>query len=116
VGLREDIFGVNDRKTATVHVPEWNMTVSIQAFSGAERDSWEQTMLASQKTGKPIDNFRAKLTALVVVDEQGNRVFSDSDVDALGKKSAKALDRIFEAFMELNKLTNEDVKELEKKS
>ena len=50
---------------------------------------------AASKAGKPLVNFRAKLAALIVVDESGSRVFSDEDAAALGQKNAKALDRIF---------------------
>jgi hypothetical protein len=61
-----------------------------------------------------LKNIRAKLVALTVVDEEGNRIFSDSDASALGKKSAAALDRVFEVAQRLSGLRPEDVEELSK--
>jgi hypothetical protein len=59
-----------------------------------------------------LRNIRAKLVALTVVDEDGNRIFSDEDAEALGKKSAAALDRIFAVAQRLSGLRPEDVEEL----
>ncbi len=63
-----------------------------------------------------LQNIRAKLVALTVVDEQGNRIFKDEDVKWLGNKSAAALDRIFEVAQRLSGLRDEDVEELAKNS
>ena len=43
-------------------------------------------------------------------------MFSEKDITALGKKSAAALDRIYEASQKLNRLTDGDVDELAKNS
>ena len=116
MGLREELLGIADAKITTVHVPEWNRAVLIRAMTGAERDAWEQSVQQAARNGKQIANFRAKLAALVVCDEQGNRVFSDADAEALGKKNGAALDRIFNAWLEQNALSKKEVEELEKNS
>ena len=36
------------------------------------------------------------------MDESGDRIFTDKDITALGKKSAAALDKVFSAARELN--------------
>jgi len=57
-------------------------------------------------------NLRARLVALSVVDDKGTRIFTDDDVKALGKKSAKALDRVFSVAQRLNGIGESDVEEL----
>jgi hypothetical protein len=112
----DDILKIEDRATVKVSIPEWNTTLTIRAFSGAERDSWEYELQQAQKAGKKVDNFRAKLAALIVVNDDGSKMFSNEQIEALGSKSAKALDRIFDAFIKLNKLSNDEVNDYEKNS
>ena len=49
-----------------------------------------------------------------MVDAQGQRLFSEADVAALGKKSAAALGRVYDAAARLAGLSAEDVEELTK--
>ena len=63
-----------------------------------------------------MSDMRAKLAALAVVDENGNQIFSTSDVRLLSRKSASALNRVFEAAQRLSGLTNADMDELSKNS
>ncbi len=60
------------------------------------------------------ENIRARLVALTTIDEAGNRLFDDGDVEALGAKSAAALARVFTVAQRLNALSGSDVEELEK--
>ena len=59
-----------------------------------------------------LENLRARLVMLTVIDHEGKRLFSVKDVEALGKKSAKALDKVFEAAQRLSGLRDEDIEEL----
>ena len=102
---RDQILESVDLKTATVEVPEWGGTVTIRTMTGADRDSFEQTLVVTDdKGGRKTDlsNMRAKLVAMTVIDDDGNRVFSEGDIGRLGKKSATALARIFDAAQVLN--------------
>ena len=111
---KDAILSANDLVTEDVEVPEWGGTVRVRAISGTERDTFEQTIVT--RRGKNVQtnlaNIRAKMVALCVVDESGQRLFNDSDVAALGKKSAAALDRVFTVAQRLAGLTDEDVDEL----
>jgi hypothetical protein len=115
---RDAILHADDIEYEDVDVPEWNGAVRVRALTGTERDAYEASM--SQQRGKNyvrnLANIRAKLVVKTVVDEQGERVFSDQDANALGKKSASALDRIFEVAARLSRLSDEDVEELAGKS
>ena len=57
-------------------------------------------------------NIRAKLASWCCVDAQGGRLFTESDVQALGGKSAAALGRIFDVATRLSGITEEDVDEM----
>ena len=111
---KAQILGVADLVHEDVDVPEWGGTVRVQMLTGAERDAFEQEIVTRQ--GKRVQmnlaNVRARLVALCLVDEEGQRVFGESDVKALGRKSALALNRVFEVAQRINGLTEQDIEEL----
>jgi hypothetical protein len=107
---RDSILAASDLKTEIVSVPEWGGDVIIGTMTGAARDAWEQS-LVGQKGKANIVNIRARLIAACAVDEAGNRLFSDDDAEALGKKSAAALDRCAKVAQKLNRLTEADLED-----
>lgn len=111
---RDDILKAQDLPTERVFVSEWNGEVIVRGLTAAERDAFEQSIVETRgkNTRMNLKNIRAKLVAMTVVDEQGNRLFSDEDAEWLGKKSAAALDRIFAVAQRLSGLRPEDVEEL----
>lgn len=112
---KEAILAVEDLPTEDVDVPEWGGAVRIKGLSGRERDRFESSSIVTDKKGvsKPnYTNLRARLVALSIVDESGRRMFSDTDVNLLGTKSAAALERVFKAAQRLNGMTDEDVEEM----
>ncbi len=110
---REAILAADDRKTKDVKVPEWGGTVRVRALSGAERDAYEASLVRIKSNGErqlTLANARARLVFLATCDEAGDRLFTkEQDVNELGKKSAAALQRVWEAASELSGLTDEDV-------
>ncbi|MFF8768491.1 hypothetical protein ACF07Q_28585 [Nocardiopsis dassonvillei] len=110
---RDEILQADDRKYETVHVPQWGGSVRIRSLDGKERDIFEKS-LVDKKTGAPskVENARARLVAWTVVDADGRRIFSQGDIEALGKKSAAALDKVFTAARKLSGMTDEDLAEL----
>lgn len=113
---RAAILAAPDAMTETVAVPEWGGEVVVKSLSGAERDQFEASVLIEgrKRTRVDVRNLRAKLVSLAVVDEAGQLVFSESDVEALGQKSARALQRVFEVAQRLSGLADEDIEELTK--
>lgn len=111
---RDDILMAQDLPTERVAVPEWGGEVIVRGLTAAERDAFEQSIVETRgkNTRMNLKNIRAKLVAMTVVDEQGDRIFSDEDAELLGKKSAAALDRIFAVAQRLSGLRPEDVDEL----
>ena len=108
------MLGAQDVKVEELEVPEWGGWVRVKALTAAERDLFEGDVV--QRNGRDsrlnARNIRAKLVATAVVDEQGKNIFTVVDVEALGQKSAKALDRIFAKASELAGMRDADVEEL----
>lgn len=106
---REAILGAVDLPTVDVEVPEWGGTVRVRMLTGTERDAFEAGTVIRQ--GKKVEanlvNIRARLVALCVVDENGQRLFTEADAEKLGQKSGAALGRVFEAAQKINGLTQE---------
>jgi hypothetical protein len=111
---REQILQANDLPTQEVPVPEWGGSVLVRGLTGKERDEFEMSMI--QMTGPSVElrmqNARARLVALGCIDEQGNRLFTAKDVEALSRKSGAALDRVYSAIQKLSGLSADDMKEL----
>lgn len=118
---REDILAVQDLVTEEVEVPEWGGSVFIRTMTGAERSTWE-TQITGGQLGSggdikvDISDLREHLLVRVIVDEKGERMFTDKEIKVLGGKSAAALDRLFEVAQRLNRLSDRDMEELEKNS
>lgn len=112
------ILTANDLQTEDVEVPEWGGAVRVRSFTGRERDAFESSMVRGDGRDRRVDltNMRARLVGLTVIDESGQRLFTDEEVDLLGAKSGAALDRVFAIAQKLNGLSGADVEELSKNS
>ncbi|MEE1835761.1 hypothetical protein [Streptomyces sp. SP17KL33] len=113
----DEILGADDLKSEDVPVPEWGGTVRVQGMTGAARDKFEDSMMNDKLDGvarnKALDNYRARLAVLCMVDAEGKRLFrSDAETRRLGQKSAEALNRVVEVASRLSGLTSDDVEEL----
>ena len=112
------ILAAQDLQTEDVEVPEWGGAVRVRSFTGRERDAFEASMVRGDGKDRKVDltNMRARLVGLTVIDETGQRLFTDDEVDLLGAKSGAALDRVFAVAQKLNGLSGADVEELSKNS
>jgi hypothetical protein len=99
---RNTILGMDDLPRTEVEVPEWNGSVYVRTLTGSERVRLSEILESGDATG-------AQVVALVAVDEEGNRLFSEDDVDALSEKNGKALERIVSAAMEWNFVTEDSL-------
>ena len=108
---RDAILAAKSLRTEEVAVPEWGGTVLVRELSGRERDEWEASLAVMRgKTMVPdVANIRAKLAARTIVGDDGEPVFTQQDVAALGELSAAALDRVFDVASRLSGLNPEDV-------
>jgi hypothetical protein len=115
---REQILAAADLPREEVLIPEWGGTVWVRTLSAAERDAFEAASVQARGKDRSVNlaNLRARLAVLCLVDEQGQRLFTDTDAVALGQKSAKALAKVYDVAARLNGLSADDVEELAKNS
>jgi hypothetical protein len=83
-------------------------------MTGRERDEFEIQLMVKHggKTVPDYTNSRAKLVAKCVVDDDGNRMFSDYDAAALGEKSGALIDLLWEVGARLSGLRDKDMQEM----
>lgn len=111
---RDGILQADDLLVEDVEVPEWGGVVRVRGLTGAERDDFEASVVEQRgkKTRLNMQNFRAKLVVRVAINGDGQRLFVDRDAALLGRKSAVALQRVFEMAQRLSGLSDQDVEEL----
>lgn len=115
---KEQIIAANDITTEVVSAKEWGGDVIIKVMTGSERDAFEASVF--EQKGKDLqrnlNNLRAKLVARCLVGEDGNRLFNDKEIDLVGRKSAKVLDKLYEVAVKLNGIGAKEIEELTKNS
>lgn len=105
---KDQILAVEDKKYEIIDVPEWGegAQVRLAVMTGRDRDHFESE--SYEVKGKEVklkyENLRARLLSLTIVDEHGNKIFQKADIEALGMKSAKVLDRLYTIAQSLNGL------------
>ena len=115
----EQILAADDMQFVDVDVPEWGGKVRVTSLSAKSRDEYESSLVLFGPDGSSeaaLDNLRAKLCTVCMVNENGERLFLDAAVDALGQKSCAALDRVFEVAKNLNRIGVKEIEELVKNS
>lgn len=110
---REQILNAQDYQREEVDMTPfgWPGSVLIQSMTGLERGKFEEGMQSQAS----FPRFRAMLLVYCLIDETGERLFSEvDDVDALNTKNSGALDYLYEKAQKLNRWKKEDVDALTK--
>ncbi|MYV58044.1 hypothetical protein [Streptomyces sp. SID3212] len=113
---KDAILKADDMVFEDIPVPEWGGDIRLKTMTGTQRDAFEDKSM-DQRGKDPkmnLTNFRARLLALCIVNEDGRRVFSDGEITLLGQKSANVLERLFNKAREMNGMDDKDVEELTK--
>lgn len=102
---KKAILAAKDTKLkGPVAVPEWGGDVYFRTISGLERDQFEDAY-SEQK----MKAFRARFLVLTISDENGDRLFADNEIEALGQKSSVVINRLFDEAWQHNAFTQEAV-------
>ena len=111
---RDAILAAEDREFVTVDVSEWGGQVRLRSITVKERDAYEASLFEQRGRDRKmnLDNARAKLIILCAVDGEGSRLFTKEDLTALARKSAKPMDRLYDAARKLCGISDEDAEEL----
>ncbi len=108
---REEILGAEDIQIWEVEVPEWGGIVLCRSLTAAQVER-----VQNKFKGKGMKGVTAALVAMAVVDEDGKRVFHQSDLPELSNKSLSACTRVLKIIMEQNAMEEDDLEELAKNS
>ena len=114
--LRDAILSAEDLPREKVQTDEWAPFgvpfVYVRGLTSAERDAYEQSLLVTVNGNRVpntrMKNIRAAFVARVLVDENGERPFSDKDVDVLGEKNAAVIDRLWDVGRRLSGMLLEE--------
>lgn len=115
---RKQIDAADDIKTETVPVPEWGGEVLLRSLSSKKRSEIEATLIAS-KNQKPdfrveaLKTLKERTVAAAMVDQAGNRLYSDKEIGLLGERSGDVIERLFNKVQELSGMDKDAVKRAE---
>lgn len=104
--LRAAITSADDLPREPVEVPWTDEKLYVRGLSADEKDEWYARNM-------PDGEFRwrsgltSSLLVKTLVTEDGERIFEDSDADALGRKSATVLSELMTVAMRLSGLSEE---------
>ena len=115
---KEDILKASDIKSECVLIPEWNGSVKVYGMTAAEKDAYEESLFDRSDKGSKMNlsDARAKLIVATVKDESGMPMFNVGNIVQLGKKSAKAIDRIVDVAKRLSGMSDEEFEGIAKNS
>lgn len=112
--MRAAILASDDLPREPIDVP-WSLgdgKAYVRGLTAAEKDRWvARTMPDGEFTW--TNNMTAELVVATLVDEDGERIFSDDDAEAVGRKGAATLTRIFGVAMRLSGLSEEGAAEID---
>ncbi|MFD6691110.1 hypothetical protein ACFWEV_35245 [Streptomyces bacillaris] len=117
---KDQITRANDLAHEDVPVSEWGGTVRVRALTGVERDAWEASLVRLGPNGsvqaRSTKGVRVGLVARTVVDEDGERLFTDKDMTELNQKSAAVIERLAAVARRLSGIGKEAAEEAAGKS
>lgn len=112
MSLRDQILAKEDIKAEVISVPEWDCEVKIRSMSASERTKVQQAA-ANQKNGTvDLGLLFTETVLLTVLDpETDEKVFVESDREALFKKNGAVIERLATAALNLSGLSDKGVDE-----
>lgn len=113
-----------DIKFDNIKVPELadgdpDAYIRIKTMSAKVRDIWDASNIITDakdpKNSKVnMANYRARLCAMCICDDDGNLLFNMEEVEALSEKSSVAIQRVYEGCLSLNQININAVEDAEK--
>lgn len=98
---KDTILSCQDLESTAVDVPEWEGTVYVRQWTGAERSISQEMFPDADSTEGQVDAM-ARILCLAICDEKGFLIFNEKDASELAKKNYKVLERLFYEVMKIN--------------
>jgi hypothetical protein len=102
------------RQRIAVEVPELGGTIYVAKMTARDRDELEYMVNAGRPGGMNTRNIRARFLTLVCVNEDGSRMFDESDAEWLGDLDTDTVQLITDAGFKLNGIGRDALEEATK--
>lgn len=114
---RQQIIDVNDLNSEIVEVPEWGGSVKVIALNAKDAQAYAASLVKINNiSGKVeklnMDSMMTKLLVKAIVDEHGEPLFNEDEVEILNKKNSKPIKRLFEAAQRLSGIGDDKQQEI----
>ena len=101
--LRERILAADDLGREEVEVEEWGETVTVRGLTAGEVEKWGREVNAGT-----LEDIMPKMVAAVCINGNGQRLFTDDDIEALAGKNPKAILNIFNVAQRLSGIGDDE--------
>jgi len=92
-----------------IDVKQWPATAGklfVRQMNAKERDIYYH-LIRQTSDGKPSD-IMTRVAAMVLVDKDGKRIFTDEQADKLGAKNPEAIEHIYVEWQQLQTPVSDD--------
>lgn len=116
---KDEIFGMDDIPMEEVVVPEWKgRKVLVCGLTAAAKNAYQASLVEIKGTSRKVrmENATAKLLVRAIVNRQRQPIFTETDIEKLGGKSAAALERLAQVANRLSGMDEAENAELLKNS
>ncbi len=115
---KEQILAAEDLDYEEVEIKEWGGKVRLRCMTGTERDAFESAIykIKGDKVEANRENFRSELLSRVLCNKDNKLLFNPREVKALGGKSGRVIDRLFDIAQKINGIGQSDIEEMTKNS
>ena len=94
---KQSVLSVEDFKYSVVPCPEWGGDMRVRGLTAAE-----QSIIQRRVNDNKTEDMAVIVSIMGCVDDNGERIFDNSDKDSLKGKSYAVLDRIAKRILELS--------------
>lgn len=115
----EALLGVTTLPKERLMLPELgpDMYVWVRGMSGKARDAFEASLTKGPRgQRRNVENFRARLAGLCLINEDGSVMYSADQIEQLGNIRSDVLTKIVEVAQRLSGISEKDADELGKSS
>jgi hypothetical protein len=115
----QELLGITTLPRERLDLPELGNGhhVWVQGMSGRDRDAFEASLSKGPRgQRRNIENFRARLAGLCLINEDGSRMYTSADLEALGRVRSDVLSKIVAVAQRLSGISEADAEELGKPS